>query len=148
MPRREKMLPRMRHLAKRGLIQPRANFDTFSSSFYSVFQVQQLVTASEPARSSESCILMPGIACSESDIVTVPPTHNLLPTCYVPPLMHRNVNRLAPPNVLYSVQCIPLIFPRRLLDFNPKSKFHRFLPCLCLFKLIDCLQSLLLSRPL
>ena len=35
----QKILPRMRHVPKRGLIQPRANFDTFSSSFYSVFQV-------------------------------------------------------------------------------------------------------------
>ena len=32
---------REKHLARRGFIMPRANFDTFSSSFYSVFQVRQ-----------------------------------------------------------------------------------------------------------
>ena len=62
------MLPRERHLAKRGLIKPRANFDTFSSSFYSVFQVQQqqqlvpvLVSLS---RSVRSCKVLKCLLCS------------------------------------------------------------------------------------
>ena len=56
-------------------------------------------------------------ACSlqtpESDVVTVPRNPNLLPTTLNWLLLHRNLDPRSastPPTVLYSVQCIRLIF--------------------------------------